>query len=160
MAQYITVLVPGSKKIKNMLCLPFSPQIKSVGHSFLKMGQPQHLFRLFLVFLHKHHYNFCNKSTWKMSRPSSIRRRDSNSQSLEHESSSITTRPGRPDLTLRLLFVAHLAIRGRIFECSPSLSAVPTVTPSEPPSRLGAAPWRQARRRLGTLGSYGSTSAR
>ena len=58
------------------------------------MGQPQPLFRLFLVFSNKQ-YDIYKKSMWKMSKcPSSIQHPDSNPQPFEHESSPITTRPG------------------------------------------------------------------
>ena len=60
--------------------------------SFLKMGQPQPLFRLFLVFSNKQ-YNFYSKYKWKMSSPSSIWLQNLNPQPLEHETSPLTTRP-------------------------------------------------------------------
>ena len=62
---------------------------------FKKMGQTRPLFRLFLVFSNKHHYNFYNKYMWKKC-PSSIWCRDANPQPLERESLPITTRPGLP----------------------------------------------------------------
>ena len=59
---------------------------------FFKWASPG-LLCLFLVFSNNQ-YNFYNKSMWKMSWPSSIRRQYSNPRPLEHESSPITTRPG------------------------------------------------------------------
>ena len=38
-----------------------------LGIIFIKIVQPRPLFRLFLVFPNKHHYNFYNKYVWKMS---------------------------------------------------------------------------------------------
>ena len=54
-----------------------------------KMGRPRPLFRLFSSYQHTH-YKFYNKC------PCSILCWDSNSWPLEHESPSITTRPGLP----------------------------------------------------------------
>ena len=56
---------------------------------FFKMGRPRPLFRLFSSYQHTH-YKFYNKC------PCSILCWDSNSWPLEHESPSITTRPGLP----------------------------------------------------------------
>ena len=56
------------------------------------MGQPRPLFRLFSVF--STNTIFTTNQCEKMSRPSSIWRRDPHPQPLEHESSHITTRPG------------------------------------------------------------------
>ena len=62
--------------------------------SFLfSMGQRRPLFRLFLVFSNKH-YNFYNKSMWKMSIQYTVPGFEPTT--LEHESSPITTRPGLP----------------------------------------------------------------
>ena len=59
----------------------------------LKMGQSRPLFGLFSVFFEQN--NFYMKSMWKMSKcTSNIRRRDSNPQPCEYESSPITIRPG------------------------------------------------------------------
>ena len=55
------------------------------------MGQPQPLFRLFLVFSNKHHYNFTTNICEKC--PSSIRCQDSKPRPWEHESLPITTGP-------------------------------------------------------------------
>ena len=71
---------------------------------FLKMGQPQPLFRLFLVFSNKHHYNFKINQFEKMS--IQFTDQDSNPQPLEHESSPITTRPGLPPQTFVVFILA------------------------------------------------------
>ena len=57
--------------------------------------QPRPLSCLFLAFSNKQ-YNFYNKSMRKMSFPFNIWHRNSNPQPLEHESTHITTRPGLP----------------------------------------------------------------
>ena len=57
--------------------------VKGLLHQFVlcfffkKMANAGLFFVYFLVFSNKHQYNFYNKSLWKMSIPSSIRRRDS-----------------------------------------------------------------------------------
>ena len=60
-----------------------------------KNGPNPASFCLFLVFPNKQ-YIFYNTSMWNMSCLSSIRHRDSHMQPLEHELSTITTRPGFP----------------------------------------------------------------
>ena len=59
---------------------------------FKKMGQPRPLFH-FYVCLFKHTLQFLHKINVKKC-PSGTQCQDSNSQPLEHESPSITTRPG------------------------------------------------------------------
>ena len=61
---------------------------------FSKKGQPRPLFHLFSVLSNKH-YKFLQQIYVKQC-PSSIRCRDSNPRPSEHESPSITTRPGLP----------------------------------------------------------------
>ena len=73
----------------------FSKQISSTFYALgiLKMGQPRHLFNLFLSF----QTNNTNLTTNKCEKcPSSIWRRDSNSQPSDYESPPWTTRPGLP----------------------------------------------------------------
>ena len=73
------------------------------AHSWsLKMDQPRSLFLLFLVFLYKN-FKFLHQIYVKKC-PSSIRCWDSNPRPSEHESPSITTRPGLPPLSLLRLF--------------------------------------------------------
>ena len=68
--------------------------IEKVAH--VKKWTPSRpLFRLLSVFSNKEN-NFYNKSMWKRSCPSSIRRRDSNPQPFKHELSPITTKPWLP----------------------------------------------------------------
>ena len=68
------------------------------------MDNPWPLFHLFLVFSNKR-YNFYYKSMWK--NVTSIQY--SNSRPLEHESSSITTRPGSALTFLSLFVLPHCA---------------------------------------------------
>ena len=60
---------------------------------FKKIGPTPAFFRLFSVFSNKLHYNFYNRSMWKMSCPSWIQRWDSNPQPSEREPPPISTRP-------------------------------------------------------------------
>ena len=63
---------------------------------FLKKWAKPGLFFVYFQSFSNKQYNFYNKSMWKMSCPSSIRRLDSNPWPLECESPPITTRPGLP----------------------------------------------------------------
>ena len=79
----------------------------SLSHFFSskKWAKPGLFFVYFWSFSNKQ-YNFYNKSMWKMSCPSSIRRWDSNQRPLERESHPITTRPGLR-YTVRTLSLHH-----------------------------------------------------
>ena len=87
--------------IVTFYCLTWA--IYKAGCNFFlkKIGQPRPLFRLFSVFSNKQ-YNSYNKSMWKMSCPSSIRRQDLNPQPSERESPPIITRPGLPPTPVKL----------------------------------------------------------
>ena len=69
---------------------------------YKKMGQPRPLFRLCTVFSNKQ-YNFRNKSIWKNVQKSiQCMAPGFESTTLEHELSTITTRPGAPPTTYLL----------------------------------------------------------
>ena len=70
---------------------------------FFKWANPGLFFVYFRSFSNKHYYNFYNRLMWKMSCPSSIRHRDSNPWSLDHEPPPITTRPGLPPWSIYVI---------------------------------------------------------
>ena len=77
------------------------------------MGHPRPLYHLFSYY----QTNFRSLTTivcGKILCPSGIRRRDSNPQPLEHESTPITTKPGLPPSSLQLgLFLFNISIYSR-----------------------------------------------
>ena len=80
--------------------LATSPLCQFLLVFLLRMGQPQALFQLFLVFSIKQ-YNFTTNQCEKC--PYSIRHRDLNSQSSEYESLPLTNRPELPPTILASL---------------------------------------------------------